>query len=61
LFSIDIPNALETKPFGHWDWLINYATPELALLEMCYGVKQEANFEVLDKLFEAAKPYVLNY
>lgn len=54
LFDEFVPESLMTKPFGHWDWLISYATPELALLEMAAEVKQSSDFEVLDKLFESA-------
>lgn len=54
LFDETVPESLTTKPFGHWDWLVRYATPELALLEMAAEVKQSSDFEVLDKLFESA-------
>jgi len=54
LFENPLPEAVTTKPFGHWDWPLNYATPELALLELAAEVKQTADFEVLDKLFESA-------
>lgn len=33
---------------------MNYATPELALLKLVVEVKQAADFEVLDKLFDSA-------
>lgn len=46
--------ALTTRPFGHWDWPVWLSTPELALLEVAAGVTNAAEFEVLDKLFEAA-------
>lgn len=54
LFDVPVPAALTSRPFGHWDWPIQYATPELALLELAAEVKQEADFEVLSNLFEAA-------
>jgi len=46
--------ALEPKPFGAWDWPIPHSTPELALLELLAGVREAADFSVVDKLFEAA-------
>jgi hypothetical protein len=46
--------AVTTKPFGHWDWPIRYAMPELALLEMLAGVRTATDFSVVDKFFEAA-------
>ncbi len=49
-----VPDVVIAKPFGHWDWPLRYATPELALLEMASEVKQASDFEVLDKLFESA-------
>ena len=54
LFDMPVNEAITTRPFGHWDWLINYAAPELALLELAAEAKQEADFEVLDKLFDSA-------
>lgn len=54
LFDKPVPESQMTKPFGHWDWPLRYATPELALLEMTAEVKQASDFEVLDKLFESA-------
>ena len=54
LFS-ELPiEAITTKPFGHWDWLIRYATPELALLELLAAVSIEADFLLVDKFFESA-------
>lgn len=49
-----VAESVTTKPFGHWDWPLRYATPELALLEMAAEVKLSSDFEVLDKLFESA-------
>jgi len=54
LFDEAVPESITTKSFGHWDWPLCYATPELALLEMASEVKQASNFELLDKLFESA-------
>lgn len=54
LFDVPVAEAVTTKPFGHWDWPLRYATPELALLELASEVKQGSDFEVLDKLFESA-------
>ena len=54
LFDEAVPEVITTKPFGHWDWPLRYATPELALLEMASEVKQASDFEVIDKLFESA-------
>lgn len=63
LFS-DLPaEAITTKPFGHWDWLIKYATPELAILQLLSAVNTEADFSVMDKFFESAvtlRPTLLN-
>jgi len=63
LFAELTPDAITTKPFGHWDWLIRYATPELALIELLSAVKNEADFLLIDKFFEAAvtlRPSLLN-
>ncbi|OIQ92632.1 hypothetical protein GALL_254550 [mine drainage metagenome] len=46
--------AITTKAFGHWDWPLRYATPELALLELLAEVNEEADFSVADKFFESA-------
>jgi hypothetical protein len=47
-------SALTTITFGHWDWLVRYAKPELALLQLMAGVETAVDFEVADKFFEAA-------
>jgi hypothetical protein len=63
LFSELPAEAISTKPFGHWDWPIRYATPELALLELLAAVSSEADFYVVDKFFEAAvtlRPSLVN-
>ena len=54
IFSELPTEAITTKPVGHWDWLIRYATPELALLELLAEVRSEADFSVMDKFFESA-------
>ena len=56
-------DALTTMPFGHWDWLLNYATVELALFELLADVHDEAGFSFADKYFESAtvlRPTLLN-
>ena len=63
LFSELPAEAISTKPFGHWDWPIRYATPELALLELLAAVSSEADFYVVDKFFESAvtlRPSLVN-
>lgn len=55
--------AITTQPFGHWDWLLRFATPELALFELLAQVKDEADFSLLDKYFESSptlRPNLLN-
>ncbi len=46
--------ALTSRPFGHWDWPIRFATLELAFLESFAEIQTTTDFEVADKLFEAA-------
>lgn len=46
--------AIVTRPFGHWDWPIRYATPELALLEITAEVNTAEDFRLTDKFFESA-------
>ncbi len=53
-FQTHIPAAVTTKLFGTWDWPIPHSTPELAFLELLDGLKDEADFEQADKIFEAA-------
>jgi hypothetical protein len=43
--------SLFERPFGHWDWVIPYTKPRLALFEALDQVKTEADFFVLDKCF----------
>lgn len=54
LFDMLPEAAVHSKPFGAWDWAVPYSTPELALLELLAGVRDEADFSVADKFFEAA-------
>jgi len=54
--------GLTTLPFGHWDWPLSCARPELALLEILAVVHTADDFEAVDKLFESAttlRPNVL--
>ena len=45
----DLPEGVLTdKPFGHWDWMVPYATPELALLELLDSIKTEVDLQVAD-------------
>lgn len=54
LFTQLPEDALTTLPFGHWDWPLRCAKPELALLEVLENVKTAADFEAVDHLFESA-------
>jgi hypothetical protein len=54
LFDVLPGAAVHPKPFGAWDWPIPYSTPELALLELLAGVRDEADFSMADNFFEAA-------
>lgn len=54
LFTTLPERATTTRPFGHWDWPIRYATPELAFLELFAELTTEADFHVADELFAAA-------
>lgn len=47
-------SALTSQPFGHWDWPLRFATPELALFELLAQVRDEADFSLLDKYFESS-------
>jgi hypothetical protein len=63
LFAALPPDSLTTRPFGHWDWPLRYATPELALLQVLADVRNEADFSVSDKYFESAtllRPSLVN-
>lgn len=46
--------ALHNRPFGSWDWPIPFSTPELALLELLAGVREETDFSMADIFFESA-------
>lgn len=46
--------ALQSIPFGHWDWPIPCSTVELALLELLADVRSTADFDMADKYFESA-------
>ncbi len=54
LFKNTPSAAITTKPFGHWDWPINFAKPELALLQLAAEVERSSDFDVLEKFFESA-------
>lgn len=54
LFAELPEGALTSRPFGHWDWQIRFATPELAFLELFAEIQTITDFKVADKLFEAA-------
>ena len=56
-------DTLTTRPFGHWDWPLNFATLELALFELLGDVQDESGFSLADKYFESAatlRPKLLN-
>ena len=56
-------DALITRPFGHWDWPLNFATLELALFEVLGNIQDESGFSLADKYFESAttlRPKLLN-
>jgi len=56
-------DALTTRPFGHWDWLLRFSTLELALFEVLGKIKDESGFSLADKYFESAttlRPKLLN-
>lgn len=54
LFAVPPAEAVTSRPFGHWDWPIRYATPELAFLELLAEVETVTDFQVADELFAAA-------
>jgi hypothetical protein len=57
------PDALTSRPFGHWDWLLQFSTVELALFELLARIKDESDFSLADKYFESAatlRPKLLN-
>jgi hypothetical protein len=56
-------DALTTRPFGHWDWLLRFSTVELALFELLGKIQDESGFSLADKYFESAatlRPELLN-
>lgn len=56
-------DALTTRPFGHWDWLLRFATIELALFEVLGRIHDESGFLLADKYFESVttlRPKLLN-
>lgn len=54
LFKKTPEQAITMVEFGHWDWSVRQAKPELALLQLLAEVKTKVDFEVADKFFEAA-------
>lgn len=54
LFAALPDGATTSRPFGHWDWPIRYATPELAFLELFAEVATVTDFQVADEMFAAA-------
>lgn len=52
-FSLPV-QAITTEPFGHWDWPLRMAKPELALLQLLAEVKNGADFEVAESLMDSA-------
>jgi hypothetical protein len=63
IFSILTEAAIQSRPFGSWDWPIAYSTPELAMIELLAELRDDADFSVVDKFFEAAvnlRPELLN-
>ncbi len=47
-------DALTTRSFGHWDWLLRFSTVELALFEVLGKIQDESGFSLADKYFESA-------
>lgn len=54
LFAELPEGATTSRPFGHWDWPIAYATPELAFLELFAAIASVTDFQVADELFATA-------
>ena len=44
---------LGVHSFGHWNWQIEYATAELAVLELLVGLESNTGFQRLDRVFES--------
>lgn len=53
-FDVLPEQVLTFQPFGHWDWPLRFATPELALFELLAKVRDAADFSLLDKYFESS-------
>lgn len=56
-------DVLTTRPFGHWDWQLQFSTVELALFELLEKINDESGFSLADKYFESAatlRPKLLN-
>ena len=63
IFSKLPENSINTRPFGHWDWPIPYASTELALLELVDTIDGSDSFQTVDKYFEIAttlRPELMN-
>jgi hypothetical protein len=54
LFDALPESAVQSRPFGAWDWPIPFSTPEVAMLELLAGVRETVDFSVADKFFDAA-------
>ena len=55
LFRDDLKDkGLTTIPFGSWDWPINIASPERAVLEMLAGVPSKESFHMAQVMMESA-------
>ncbi|MBN1869839.1 MAG: type IV toxin-antitoxin system AbiEi family antitoxin [Candidatus Omnitrophica bacterium] len=55
--------GLTTILFGSWDWKINVASPERAILEMMSDVPNKESFHMVDVMMESAttlRPEVIN-
>ena len=46
--------GLTTIPFGSWDWPINIALPERAILEILAGVPKKESFHMINMIIEGA-------
>jgi len=51
---VDEKKGLTTQLFGSWDWKINLASPEMALLEMMADVPQKVSFHMVNVIMEGA-------
>ena len=50
----EVSLGLTTLPFGGWDWPLNYATRERALLEYLDELPDKADLDMADKYMESA-------